>query len=711
MNAFQLFIRVIVSLFVATILVACGSSSSSDSQNANSVNPAGVEGVVFTDQGPIANVVVVVKSYDGQLVGQATTDASGTYFIPTLTVAPYIAQATNPESGQVWYGISQNNNMNITHVADFMIKRWYEALSLDPNQVFSNLNADTPVPEEGAMSAVIDQVFYPVAQAFGVDSLDLFRDVITSSFAKALRATRITGSTISISMVKPFIAASIEVRAKANSLGDVVFSGQSVFDATLISQVNIYEAQSRVTGIKHALSDYWDSIQVAITRLSKAISPIASAHAAQVNSNIEGVVPNVKQSQTNEHWMSDIWSSIKNKKLAEIIIPGTHDSGTYRLGWGSGVNSAKTQNVSIGEQLKDGIRYLDLRVTEASHRGCADDSVWWLFHTWKSYRLQEALEEIATFVKKPANSKEVIILDFQDITMNYDDSRAIDVLLALVQKKLGPHIAPMDQVTNWNNSTLANFIDQGRQIIVLVPTSTSKRVNAAGFTPGCSAKFDGKYFAARGGNLRSYYAELEDSQDIQEQVITPQLQKGSPVGDDQFNAYRTQQNNGFLNVIQIVPRPSNYWYTISVAQPAWGYPYNLLSYASLRINAPLNKRISKSDVNGVTGIVAVSLANPLAIGSSPLASYCNSGWLGKRLLMGVQGNPSDWNMPNIIIVDNYNPQVPATQFAWVLPKYSNGAWAKDWEGSYVDFIVRLNKLSRDSSLSGISNFSDTQCLQ
>jgi hypothetical protein len=150
---------------------------------------------------------------------------------------------------------------------------------------------------------------------------------------------------------------------------------------------------------------------------------------------------------------------------------------------------------------------------------------------------------------------------------------------------------------------------------------------------------------------------------------------------------------------------------VAAAQTAWGYPYDLLTYASHRINAPLHLKISKADVNGIAGIVAQSLANPLAIGSSPLANYCASGWLGKRLLMGVQGNPADWNMPNIIIVDNYNPIVTAAQFNWVLPKYANGNWAKDWQGGYVDFIVRLNKLNRDSSLSSMSNFSDAQCLQ
>jgi hypothetical protein len=710
MTVFRFHINGLVSICMAMMLVACGSNSSSESAGTINPQPAGVEGIVFTEQGPIPNVLVVVKDYDGQLLGQAITDASGAYFMPTLAIGPYIAQAKNLNSGIVLYGISQNSNMNITHIGDFMIQRWYEALSLNPNQAFDYLDVNTPVPEEAAMSAVIDQIFYPVAKAFRVDSLDLFRDDISATFARALRATTIAGNAISISMTDPFISSSIEVQARADVNGEVIFSGQSVFDTAMSAPLNFKVAQSNFLEAEYSLSIFWSRMQAVITRLSEIISPISSAHAAPVSTNIEGIVPNAKRTQTNEHWMFDIWTSIKDRKLAEVIIPGTHDSGTYQLGWGSGINSAKTQNVSIGEQLKDGIRYLDLRVTEASHTGCADDSVWWLFHTWKSYRLQEALDEIAAFVKKPANAKEVIILDFQDITMHYDDARAVDVFLALVQKKLGPHIAPIDQASNWHNSTLANFVAQGRQIIVLVPTSTSTRINVPGFAPGCAAKFDSKYFAPRGGNLRSFYAELEDSQEIQEQVITPQLQRGSPLGDDRFNAYRTQQGKGLLNVIQVVPRPSNAWYAMAVAQAAWGYPYDLLTYASHRINAPLHLKISKADVNGSTGIVAQSLANPLASGSSPLANYCASGWLGKRLLMGVQGNPVDWNMPNIIIVDNYNPIVTATQFNWVLPKYANGNWVKDWQGGYVDFIIQLNKQNRDNALNGLTNFSDTQCL-
>lgn len=115
--------------------------------------------------------------------------------------------------------------------------------------------------------------------------------------------------------------------------------------------------------------------------------------------------------------------------------------------------------------------------------------------------------------------------------------------------------------------------------------------------------------------------------------------------------------------------------------------------------------MAQSDVNDV---IALSLLYPLS--SEPLVmKYCASGWLGKRLIMGVQGNPDQWNKPNVIIVDNYKPLVAAAKFDWVLPKYDQG-WKADWQGSYVDYIIRLNQLARSSSLPDMPNFEDASCL-
>lgn len=60
-----------------------------------------------------------------------------------------------------------------------------------------------------------------------------------------------------------------------------------------------------------------------------------------------------------QRWMSYLDD---DTELADISIPGTHDSGTksyYSVIKGLG----RCQNMSIGQQLKDGIRYLDIRLT------------------------------------------------------------------------------------------------------------------------------------------------------------------------------------------------------------------------------------------------------------------------------------------------------------------------------------------------------------
>ena len=696
------FIRILFLCFISFVLSSCGSGSSSGgTQSASS----GVSGIVFTQQGPVAGASVTLKNYDGQLLGIANSNDSGEFFIATTVSGPYMAQAIEPTSGTVLYSISANTRMNITHLSDFMVRHWYEALSLNMGTAFAGLNNSMPVPEEGAMDEAVDQIAYGVIPSLQFESLNIFGDDISASLEKLLRASTISGNTISINMIDPYLRFTVTLSTEVNSDGSVIFSGNA--DFTTASLGTTYSS----TSSNHAglLATYWRSISNSILGLVKAISPISSAYAATTGqTNVVAIVGNAHQVKNNEHWMSDYWAHIKDKKLSEIAIPGSHDSGTYKLGWGSGINTAKTQNVSLGQQLKDGIRYLDMRVTEAAHSGCADPSVWWLYHTWKSYRLQVGLDEIKAFVSAPANSKEVVILDFQDIAVAYSDARAEDVLLALIQSKLGEHMVPMDQASNWRNSSLNDFVSQGRRVIVLLPTSISTRVNAAGFSPGCGAKFDGKYFAPRGGNLRSYYAELETSSDLQDKVITPQLQKDSPLGNGLFDAYRAQQTSGGLSIIQIVPRPSNAWYVAASASLSWGYPIDLLTYGSFRINAPLNL---KMDQTQVSNLIAWSLLNPLRIlDSTPLNSYCASGWLGKRLTMGVQGDPAQWNKPNILIVDNYNPIVKATQFDWILPKYMSGQWVSDWRGGYVDFVIRLNALARDSSLSAVTGFSDDQCL-
>jgi len=140
--------------------------------------------------------------------------------------------------------------------------------------------------------------------------------------------------------------------------------------------------------------------------------------------------------------------------------------------------------------------------------------------------------------------------------------------------------------------------------------------------------------------------------------------------------YKELQASNKLRVMQLVSRPSNSWYAAATAAPFAGD--DLLTYATREINIPLNF----------------------------MASGCEEGWMGKRLRMGVEGDSTKWNTPNIIISDNYK----ASQ--WVLPDYQNGKWVKSQKGGYVDLAITLNKIKRDPSrLGGMTDFADGQCLQ
>jgi hypothetical protein len=68
---------------------------------------------------------------------------------------------------------------------------------------------------------------------------------------------------------------------------------------------------------------------------------------------------------TPERWMELVYGQNPDTLLKDVIIPGTHDSSTFE-----GFSAASTtQHNDIYHQLKDGIRYVDLRIDVRAGRG------------------------------------------------------------------------------------------------------------------------------------------------------------------------------------------------------------------------------------------------------------------------------------------------------------------------------------------------------
>ncbi|KAI8671681.1 SGNH-hydro domain-containing protein [Fusarium keratoplasticum] len=153
-------------------------------------------------------------------------------------------------------------------------------------------------------------------------------------------------------------------------------------------------------------------------------------------------------------WMQSIKDVIKDRRLNEIVIPGTHDAGMTRISNGllslGSADNTQTQNLNIKGQLEAGSRWFDLRIASV-HKPGNDNYDFWAIHVNKELgnpaigaageKLSEVIDEINEFTSK--NPGEVIILQ----------TRA---LMGLYQSPRGPIL--------WDDGLKEDFFDKLRRI-------------------------------------------------------------------------------------------------------------------------------------------------------------------------------------------------------------------------------------------------------
>jgi hypothetical protein len=120
------------------------------------------------------------------------------------------------------------------------------------------------------------------------------------------------------------------------------------------------------------------------------------------------------------NWMTENWDLLGNKKLNRICVPGSHDSGTFQTTSATNYSSernTRTQLGNIEQQLQQGIRYFDLR--PALYKDDFYTAHYSYIPTLDLHyqgaigvSLKEAFDQIRSFVGKPQNENELIILDF-----------------------------------------------------------------------------------------------------------------------------------------------------------------------------------------------------------------------------------------------------------------------------------------------------------
>lgn len=181
------------------------------------------------------------------------------------------------------------------------------------------------------------------------------------------------------------------------------------------------------------------------------------------------------------NWMSQIPN---DRILNQLIIPGTHDSGTDSITpssyfsisdpgplptWLEEISNilpvsiirpivagwSKTQPYSITDQLNNGIRYFDFRV-------CYNNTDFYLCHTMLGDLVTTTLKNIQTFAQ--AHPSEIIIIDFNHF-YGISDSTVETAFLEALKNNLSDLAIPN---TYHSNSTIGQIRQSKRQLIILM---------------------------------------------------------------------------------------------------------------------------------------------------------------------------------------------------------------------------------------------------
>ena len=179
-------------------------------------------------------------------------------------------------------------------------------------------------------------------------------------------------------------------------------------------------------------------------------------------------------------WIGDSLGVIGEKTLQQITLPGTHDSDSYNLTnlavpycestialftpLAQALNQpldavvitwSKCQDQTIYQQMKDGMRYFDVRATFDNSTG-----EWRGFHLLFGPTISEVLGNITQFLKE--YPKEIVVVELSHF---HPDSTAEEIsgLNSLVIAKMGNFLHPVKADLNF---TINSMVTSGRRALV-----------------------------------------------------------------------------------------------------------------------------------------------------------------------------------------------------------------------------------------------------
>lgn len=179
------------------------------------------------------------------------------------------------------------------------------------------------------------------------------------------------------------------------------------------------------------------------------------------------------------NWMYQARGAIGNFSLMDLMIPGTHNTGTYasfdELDDTIFNRYLITQEETVWKQLVYGIRYLDLRVAYQN----TDSSSEKLYITHSAFVTDISVKEIIRQVKNfLLSTNEIVIMDFHRFVNGFKGRKAArrhQELVSLLERELSDYMIPVS-FTSW--ATLNTLWATGKRLYVGYADDNSRRQNS-----------------------------------------------------------------------------------------------------------------------------------------------------------------------------------------------------------------------------------------
>lgn len=171
-------------------------------------------------------------------------------------------------------------------------------------------------------------------------------------------------------------------------------------------------------------------------------------------------------------WMHHRLNTLGRKRLGDLVLPASHDAGMYKTVSDVGRAWAKTQNLSIYEQLSYGVRYFDLRPKWTGKKFVI------VHGDWTGPDLSEVLGDIRKFALE--NHKELAILTFSHFD-NIDNAR-YDNLVDQIRASIGEWLfKSRPGGRRLADVTLDDYVKKGPAFLVVVDGNYAIDVKREGF--------------------------------------------------------------------------------------------------------------------------------------------------------------------------------------------------------------------------------------